>query len=44
MFGVFVLLGLAADMESGAGENVSDADSIITFFLAFFGGIVVVVE
>jgi hypothetical protein len=39
-----VLLGLAADIESGARENVSDADSTIAFFLAFFGGIIVIVE
>jgi hypothetical protein len=31
-------------MESGAGENASDADSTIAFFLAFFGGIVVIAE
>jgi hypothetical protein len=40
MFGALVFLGLAADVESGA-ENTSDAGLIITFFLAFFGSIVV---
>jgi hypothetical protein len=44
MFGVLVLLGLAADIESGAGENTSDTDSTIAFFLAFFGSIIVVAE
>jgi hypothetical protein len=39
-----MLLGLAVDMESGAGENASDVDLIITFFLAFFGGIIVITE
>jgi hypothetical protein len=43
-FGALVLLGLAADMESGAGEDASDTDLTIAFFLAFFGGIVVVAE
>jgi hypothetical protein len=43
-FGVLVLLGLAANMESGAGEDASDADSTIAFFLAFFGGIIVITE
>jgi hypothetical protein len=31
-------------MESGAGEDVLDTDSIITFFLAFFGSIVIIIE
>jgi hypothetical protein len=44
MFGALVLLGLAVDIESGAGENTSDAGSTIAFFLAFFGGIIIVVE
>jgi hypothetical protein len=38
-----VLLGLAADIESGA-ENTSDVGSIIAFFLAFFGGIIIIIE
>jgi hypothetical protein len=39
-----VLLGLAADIESGAGEDTSDADLTIAFFLAFFGGIIIIAE
>jgi hypothetical protein len=44
IFRALVLLGLAVDIESGAGENTSDAGLIIAFFLAFFGGIIVIVE
>jgi hypothetical protein len=44
MFGVLVLLGLVVDIESGARENASDIDLIIAFFLAFFGGIIVIIE
>jgi hypothetical protein len=43
-FGVLVFLGLAVDIESGAGEDTSDAGLIIAFFLAFFGSIIIVVE
>jgi hypothetical protein len=43
MFGVLIFLGLAVEMESGAGENASDIDLII-FFLVFFGGIIIVIE
>jgi hypothetical protein len=44
MFGVFVLLGLAANMESRTGENTSDIDSIIVFFLAFFRNIIIIIK
>jgi hypothetical protein len=36
MFGVFVFLGLAVNIKSGAGENTSDASLTIAFFLVFF--------
>jgi hypothetical protein len=39
-----MLLGLAADIESRAGEDASDADLTIAFFLAFFGSIVIIAE
>jgi hypothetical protein len=39
-----VLLGLAADIESGTWENISDASLTIAFFLVFFGGIIVIAE
>jgi hypothetical protein len=44
MFRVLVLLGLALDIESGAGENTSDVGLTIAFFLAFFGGIIIIIE
>jgi hypothetical protein len=44
IFGIFVLLGLAVDMESRAGENTSDISLIIAFFLVFFRGIIIVVK
>jgi hypothetical protein len=44
MFRVLVLLGLAADIESGARKNISDIDLIIIFFLVFFGGIIIIIE
>jgi hypothetical protein len=43
-FRALVLLGLAVDIESGTRENASDAGLIIAFFLAFFGGIVIIAE
>jgi hypothetical protein len=39
-----VFLGLAADIKLGTGENTSDIDLTIAFFLAFFGGIIVIAE
>jgi hypothetical protein len=44
MFGVFMFLGLAANIESGAGENASDIDLIIAFFLVFFGSIIIIIK
>jgi hypothetical protein len=44
IFRALVFLGLAVDIESGAGENVSDIGSIIAFFLFFSGGIIVITE
>jgi hypothetical protein len=41
MFKVLILLGLAVNIESGAGENASDIGLTIIFFLAFFGSIIV---
>jgi hypothetical protein len=43
-FGALVLLGLAVDIESRAGENTSDTGLIIAFFLVFFGNIIVITE
>jgi hypothetical protein len=44
MFGVLILLGLAVDIKSRTRENASDANSIIAFFLVFFGNIIVIIE
>jgi hypothetical protein len=39
-----VLLGLAADIKSRAGENTLDTGSTIAFFLVFFGDIIIIIE
>jgi hypothetical protein len=44
IFGVLVLLGLAVDIESGARKNISDIGLTITFFLVFFGNIIIIAE
>jgi hypothetical protein len=44
MFRVLILLGLAVNIKSGARKNISDISLIITFFLVFFGGIIIIIE
>jgi hypothetical protein len=44
MFGVFILLGLVADIESGARKNTSDIGLTIAFFLVFFGSIIIIIK